>query len=334
MARCATAEDTMRKLAGFIAAASIFTTFSATAFAADWRGWNIHVPDYPTSVAMDAFGKLVSERTQGRINPKTYHSAQLGQQDEAIQQIQLGAIDFAVFNLVPFNNIVKESIAFTLPYVFTSVDHMHKVVDGPIGAEVGKAFEEKNIVVLAYQDAGARNFYNSKHEVKTPADLKGMKIRIQSSDMNVAMIAALGANGSPIPYGEVFTALQQGVVDGAENNWPSYEEAQHFQVAKYYTVDEHVLVPEILVVAKAVWDGLSKEDQEIVRQAAIESSQLERKLWAEREKTARQKVEAGGAIITDNIDKAPWKAAMAPVYDKYGSDPTIKHLMEEISTAQ
>jgi tripartite ATP-independent transporter DctP family solute receptor len=324
----------MRKLAGLLAAASLFALISTTASAADWRGWNIHVPDYPTSVSMDNFDKLVAERTQGRINPKTYHSAQLGQQDEAIQQIQLGALDFAVFNLVPLNNLVKESIAFTLPYVFDSVDHMHKVVDGPIGAEVAKAFEEKNMVVLAWQDAGARNFYNSKHEVKTPADLKGMKIRIQSSDMNVAMIGALGANGSPIPYGEVFSALQQGVVDGAENNWPSYDEAQHFQVAKYYTVDEHVMVPEIFVVAKTVWDGLSKEDQEIVRQAAVESSQLERKLWADREVAARKKVEAGGAIIADHIDKAPWKAAMAPVYEKYGADPAIKKLVDEIAAAK
>jgi tripartite ATP-independent transporter DctP family solute receptor len=324
----------MRKLAGLVAAAALFTSFSTIASAADWRGWNIHVPDYPTSTSMDEFGKLVAERTQGRINPKTYHSAQLGQQDEAIQQIQLGALDFAVFNLVPLNNLVKESIAFTLPYVFDSVDHLHKVVDGPIGQEVAKAFEEKNMVVLAWQDAGARNFYNGKHEVKTPADMKGMKIRIQSSDMNVAMIAALGANGSPIPYGEVFSALQQGVVDGAENNWPSYDEAQHFQVAKYFTVDEHVMVPEIFVVAKTVWDGLSKEDQDIVRQAAVDASQLERKLWADREIAARKKVEAGGAIIADHIDKGPWKAAMAPVYEKYGTDPTIKHLMDEIAAAK
>src|SRR3954452_18687541 len=141
----------MRKLAGLIAAASFLVLAGNAASANDWRGWNIHVPDYPTSTSMDEFGKLVAERTQGRITPKTYHSAQLGQQDEAIQQIQLGALDFAVFNLVPFNNIVNESIAFPLPYVFDSVDHMHKVVDGPIGQEVGKAFETKNMVVLAWQ---------------------------------------------------------------------------------------------------------------------------------------------------------------------------------------
>jgi tripartite ATP-independent transporter DctP family solute receptor len=307
---------------------------TGVAAADNWRGWNTHVPDYPTSISMEDFDKLVAERTQGRINPKTYHSAQLGQQDDAIQQIQLGAIDFAVFNMTPLNNIVKESIAFTLPYVFESVDHMHKVVDGPIGQEVAKAFEAKNMIVLAYQDSGARSFYNSKHEVNTPTDLKGMKIRIQSSDLNVAMITALGANASPIPFGEVYSALQQGVVDGAENNWPSYDETQHYKVAKYYTVDEHVMVPEVFVVAKTVWDKLSKEDQDIVRQAAIESSQLERKLWADREVAARKKVEEGGAVIADNIDKGPWKAAMQPVYDKYGADPVIKHLMDEIAAAK
>jgi TRAP-type C4-dicarboxylate transport system substrate-binding protein len=161
-----------------------------------------------------------------------------------------------------------------------------------------------------------------------------MKIRIQSSDLNVAMIEALGANATPIPFGEVYTALQSGVVDGAENNWPSYESTQHYRVAKYFTVDEHVMVPEIFVISKTTWDGLSKADQDIVRQAAIESSQLERKLWAERETQSRQKVEAGGAVIADNIDKAPWKAAMQPVYDKYGADPAIKHLMDEIAAAK
>ena len=160
---------------------------------------------------------------------------------------------------------------------------MHRVVDGPIGAEVGKALEAKNMIVLACHDSGSRSFYNSKHPVRTPDDLKGMKIRIQSSDLNVAMIEALGANATPIPFGEVYTALQSGVVDGAENNWPSYESTRHFRVARYFTVDEHVIVPEIFVVAKTTWDGLSKADQDIVRQAAIESSQLQRQLWAERE---------------------------------------------------
>ena len=320
---------------GLLLGAGVLLAVSSQAGkAAEWRGWNTHVPDYPTSISMEEFDKLVTERTQGRIKPKTYHNAQLGQQDEAIQQMQLGAIDFAVFNMTPLNNIVPETIAFTLPYVFDSTDHMHRVVDGPIGAEVGKALEAKNMIVLAYQDSGSRSFYNSKHPVRTPDDLKGMKIRIQSSDLNVAMIEAFHANASPIPFGEVYTALQSGVVDGAENNWPSYESTQHYRVAKYFTVDEHVMVPEIFVIAKTTWDGLSKADQDIVRQAAIESSQLERKLWAERETQSRQKVEAGGAVIADNIDKAPWKAAMQPVYDKYGADPAIKHLMDEIAAAK
>lgn len=324
----------MRFVAGIVAVSVIALTLSGPASAETWRGWNIHVPDYPTSISMEAFDKLVSEKTQGRITPKTYHSAQLGQQDEAIQQMQLGAIDFAVFNMAPFNNVVPESMAFCLPYVFESVDQMHKVVDGPIGAEVGKAFEAKNMIVLAYQDSGSRSFYNTKHEVKTPADLKGMKIRVQSSDLFVSMVAALGANASPVPFGEVYTALQSGVVDGAENNWPSYDEAQHFKVAKYFTVDEHVMVPEVFVVSKTLWDRLSKEDREIVRQAAIESSQLERKLWAERETASRKKVEEGGAIIADNIDKAPWKAAMQPVYDKFGANPAVKHILDEIAAAK
>ena len=309
-------------------------TMSAGAMAQELRGWNIHVPDYPVSVGMDHFAKVVAEKTQNRIKPKVYHSAQLGNQDAAIQQMQLGALDFAVFNFIPLNNIIPETLAATLPFVFRSVTHLHGVMDGPIGDDIGKAMLGKNMVAVAYYDSGSRSFYNSKKPVRTPDDLKGMKIRVQSSDLHVELMRAFGANATPIPFGEVFTSLQSGVVDGAENNWPSYENTRHYEVAKHYTLNEHTMAPEVFAVSKITWDRMSAADQAVIKDAARESATLQRKLWAQREIDARKKVEAGGAQVIEIADKAPWIAAAKPVIDKFGADPKVKALVERIMAAK
>lgn len=303
------------------------------ASAAEWRGWNTHQPDYPVSKAMDYFGELVTERTGARIEPKTYHSAQLGEQDFAIEQMQFGAIDFAVFNLTPLNNIVAATQATTLPYAFRSIEHMHRVMDGPVGAEIGAAMAPANIVALAWYDSGARSFYANR-PLGSLADLAGLKIRVQNSDVNVAMVESLGANATPIPFGEVFTSIQSGVVDGAENNWPSYESTGHFEVAKHYILDQHTIVPEVFAVAKTLWDGLSAEDREVVRQAAIESATLQRRLWAEREKRSEQIVRDSGATIVELADKTGFIAAMKPVYEQFAADPTVRAVLEKIQAVE
>ncbi|ANG64339.1 C4-dicarboxylate ABC transporter [Marinobacterium aestuarii] len=300
---------------------------------ADLKGWNGHPPDYPVSVAMDQFGKLVSERTDGRIGVKTYHSAQLGEQDDAIEQIQFGGIDFAVFNLVPLNNIVPQTQATTLPYAFKSVEHMHRVMDGPVGADIAAAMESANLVGLAWYDSGARSFYANK-PLNSIQDLKGVKIRVQNSDVNVAMVEALGANATPIPYGEVYTAIQSGVVDGAENNWPSYESSGHYEAAKHYILDQHTIVPEVFVVNKGTWDKLSAEDKEIVRTAALESAQLQRTLWAEREAKSEELVRAAGNTIVELEDKSAFIDAMKPVYEQFASDPKVRSILDRIQAVE
>ncbi|MEZ5535687.1 MAG: TRAP transporter substrate-binding protein [Thiolinea sp.] len=314
-------------------AAVVSFTLSAGVQAAEIKGWNTHAPDYPNSVAMDHFGKVVAEKTGGKIEPKTYHSAQLGEQDQAIEQLQFGGIDFAVFNLTPLNNIIPETQVTTLPYAFKSVDHMHRVVDGDIGAEIGKAMESANMVALAWYDSGARSFYANK-PLNSVADLKGMKIRVQNSDVNVAMVEALGANATPIPFGEVYTSIQSGVVDGAENNWPSYESTNHFEVAKNYILDQHTIVPEVFVVAKGTWDKFSDEEKEAVTAAAKESAEMQRKLWAEREKASEEKVRAAGATIVELEDKSAFMEAMKPVYDKFVTDDKIKDLLSRIQATE
>jgi len=309
------------------------TVLAGPLSAAEIRGWNTHAPDYPVSVAMDKFGELVAERTGGRIAPKTYHSAQLGEQDQAIEQMQFGGVDFAVFNLVPLNNIVPETQVATLPYAFKSVDHMHRVVDGPIGAELSKAMETANMVGLAWYDSGARSFYANK-PLNSAEDLKGLKIRVQNSDVNVAMVQALGANASPIPFGEVYSSIQTGVVDGAENNWPSYESTGHYEVAPNYILDQHTIVPEVFVVNKDKWESWSPEDQAIVRQAAIDSATLQRQLWAEREKKSEEIVRAAGATIVELADKSAFINAMKPVYDQFVTDDTLRDLLARIQATE
>jgi tripartite ATP-independent transporter DctP family solute receptor len=316
------------------AALAAGVALSATAATAqELRGWNTHAPDYPGSVAMDKFGTLVAERTDGRITPKTFHSAQLGEQDFAIEQMQFGGIDFAVFNLTPLNNIVTETQAATVPYAFKSLAHMNRVMDGQIGAEIGKAMEEFNMVALAWYDSGARSFYANK-PLNSLADLKGLKFRVQNSDVNVAMVEALGANATPIPFGEVFTSIQSGVVDGAENNWPSYESTGHFEVAPYYILDGHSIVPEVFAVAKTTWDKMSADDQSIVRQAAIDSALLQRDLWGAREKASEDIVRKAGATIVVVEDTSEWIAAMAPVYKEFAADPVVRDLLDRIQAVK
>ncbi len=314
-------------------AAALGLFAASTAGAQELRGWNTHVPDYPGSIAMDHFGELVAERTDGRIKPVTYHSAQLGEQDFAIEQMQFGGIDFAVFNLTPLNNIVPETQVTTLPYVFRSIDHMHAAMDGEIGVEIGEAMADANIVALAWYDSGARSFY-ANTPLNSLEDLEGLKIRVQNSDLNVAMVEALGANATPIPFGEVYTSIQTGVVDGAENNWPSYESTNHFEVAPYYILDEHTIVPEVFAVALTTWETMSAEDQEIVRQAAIESATLQRELWAARETASEELVRAAGAEIVTLDDKSAFIDAMAPVYERFATDPAIADLLTRIQAIE
>ena len=301
--------------------------------ARELKGWNTHAPDYPVSVAMEVFSKLIAQRTNGKYTPKTYHSAQLGQQDDAIEQIQFGGIDFAVFNLTPLNNVVAATQATTLPYAFKSVDHMHRVMDGPVGDEIGAAMADANMVALAWYDSGARSFYANK-PLNSIADLQGLKIRVQNSDVNVAMVEALGANATPIPFGEVYTSIQSGVVDGAENNWPSYESTGHYQVATNYILDQHTIVPEVFVVNKTLWDRLSSNEKKIFRQSARESAELQRKLWAEREKKSEQIVRAAGAKIVELADKSAFINAMKPVYVRFAKDPLVKDILGKIQAVK
>ncbi len=220
------------KLAGatFAAAAVMMGMASAQTVL---RSSDTHPDGYPTVEAVKYFGELVKERTGGRYEVEVYHSAQLGQEADTIEQVRSGVIDLNRVSMAPWNSLVPLTKIPSLPYLFTSAEHARKVMAGEIGDEIAKGFEDHGVVVIAFYDGGARSFYNSKKPVSSLADLAGQKYRVIQSDVFVDMVAALGATATPMPYGEVYSGIETGVIDGAENNFPSYESAKHFEVAKY-----------------------------------------------------------------------------------------------------
>lgn len=298
------------------------------------RSSDTHPDGYPTVEAVKAMGEKLKESSNGRICVEVFHSAQLGEEKDTIEQTKFGVIDLNRVSMGPFNNEIEETKVVSLPYIFRSTDHAHRVLDGEIGAEILAAFEPHGFVGLAYYDGGSRSFYNNQKPITSIADLAGMKVRVMQSDVFVDMMTALGANATPMPYGEVYSSIQTGVIDGAENNWPSYESSGHFEVAKYYTLDQHLIVPEVLVMSKISWDKLSPEDQALVREAAKASVPVNRELWAAREKESEAKVRAAGVEIIDNIDKTPFIEAMVPVYEKHASTPKLKSLVERIQATE
>ncbi|KAB1087209.1 TRAP transporter substrate-binding protein [Neorhizobium galegae] len=297
------------------------------------RSADIHPDGYPTVDAVKYMGELISQRTNGRIKIQVMNNSVLGGEKDTIEQTRFGVIDLNRVNAAPFNNLVPQTTVLGLPFLFRSTEHMHKVVDGPIGDEILKAFEPHGLIGLAYYDSGARSFYTTKKPITKLADLKGMKIRVQQSDLWIAMMQAFGANPTPMPMGEVYSSLETGVVDGAENNWPSYESARHYEIAKNYTLTEHSLNPEILVMSKISWDKLTPEDQKIFRQAAKDSVVKMGELWTAREKSSEAKVRAAGANII-KVNKDEFSAAMKPVYDKFVTDAKQKALLEQIQAVK
>jgi len=318
-------------LAGLAIAA--VTTVSALGQEIVLRSADTHPDGYPTVEAVKYMSELLMERSGGRIAIEVFHSRQLGEEKDTIEQTRFGVIDMNRINLAPLNNLIPETSVPALPYIFRSIAHMRKVMDGEIGDEILAAFEAHDLIGLAYYDSGARSFYNTQRPINTPADLDGLKIRVQQSDLFIAMINALGANATPMPFGEVYSALQTGVIDGAENNWPSYESTKHFEVAQYYSLDEHSMSPEVLVMSKASWDKLSADDQAMIRQAAKDSVVRMRELWDAREKESRAIVEAAGSQI-NTVEKQPFIDAMEPVYESFVTDDSLKALVTRIRAVE
>lgn len=309
--------------------------FATAATAQNLRGWNIHVEDYPVSIAMESFVDEITEKTGGEVTGKVFHNGVLGDQPDAIQQIRLGALDFGEFSLGPMGPVVPETNVVSLPFIFASVPEMYRLMDGEVGDAIGAGMEAKGIKALGWYAAGARSFYNSVRPINTPADVEGLKVRVMSNDLFVDMISAMDGNATPMAFAEVYQSLKTGVVDGAENNPPSYESTNHYEVAKYLSLTEHLIIPECLCMSLKTWDKLSPEHQDIVMAAGRASADYQRELWAEREAASLETVKAGGTEVNTVDDKAPFQQAMAPVYDAFlQANPDLTELVDLIRNAQ
>jgi len=295
-----------------------------------FRSADIHPDGYPTVEAVEYMGEVLTELSGGRLRIKVYSGAQLGEERDTLEQTVFGAVDLNRLNLPVLNNVVTETTVLTLPFIFRSREHYDRVLNGPIGEEILAAMAPYGLIGLAFYDSGERSMYSPKKGIRHPDDLRGMRIRVQNSDVAVAMIEALGGNATPMEFGQVYEALRNGAIDGAENNWPSFSTTRHFEVAHYYSLTQHSMVPEVLVMSKLTWDGLPAADQALIRQAAKASVTRMRTLWDERVAIARERILAAGNEVIEEIDKAPFIEAVQPVYDRFAADPNLKDLVRRI----
>ena len=310
------------------------TAAATSADARDFRVADTQAEDYPTVQALRFMGHVISERSNGRHQIKVFHSRQLGEEKETLEQTRAGAIDLNRINVALIGNIVPSVNVLAMPFLFRSIEHMQKVLDGPIGAEILNSFEPHGFVGLAFYDSGARSIYNNVRPVRSLADVKGLRIRVQQSEQMAEMMRSLGAEPVGLPYGQVLTGLMTKLIDGAENNWPSFVTTNHYKHAGYYTLTEHTMSPEVLVMSHKVWVTLSPEDRKLFREAALRSSQFMREKWRDLEDQSRKQAESAGVIIVADIDKKPFETAMDGIYAKARRDPAAAQLIERIRKVQ
>ncbi|MEM8692955.1 MAG: TRAP transporter substrate-binding protein [Pseudomonadota bacterium] len=315
-----------------IGATIIAALVPLSAIAQDWRGWNIHPEGYPNSVAIDEFVAAVNETTD--LNLQIFHGGVLGSQPDAIEQVRNNALEFGQFNMGPMGPIIPTTNVLSLPFIFSSVDHMHKAMDGEVGEIFAAAMEKEGLVPLAWYDSGSRSFYNSKRPIMSPSDVEGLKLRVMNNDLFVDMVAQLGGNATPMAFSEVYQSLKTGVIDGAENNYPSYESTGHYEVAGFYSITDHLIIPECLCVSTESWNALDDATKEAVRTAARASATTQRELWAAREKESLAKVEAGGATVNQVENKVAFQEKMAPVYESFiAANPDLSSVIEAIQAS-
>ena len=326
-------------LIGLAAAAVVgFAGLAAPAAAQDkmvLKAADVHPLGYPTVEAVVRMGKKLEEATDGRISIEMFHTMQLGGEKEMIEQAQIGALQIARISVGPVGTIVDELNVFNMPFVFRDVAHMRKVIDGPIGDELLEKISsnpQTRLIGLAWMDAGARSVYNKVRPIRELKDLEGLKIRMMGNPIFVDTMNALGGNGIAMGMDQVYSALQTGVVDGAENNPPSYDSFGHYPIAQNYSLTEHLIIPEILVFSRRNWEALSEEDRTLIMKLAKEAQQEQRALWDERVEASMKKIVESGVEVITIADKTPFQEAVKPVWDKYGDKWT--ELVQRIQDTQ
>jgi tripartite ATP-independent transporter DctP family solute receptor len=318
-----------------IIAASLLAFSTVSAHARVFRVADVHGDTYPTNMAVKYMGDEINKATAGKDSVKVFGNSALGSENDTIDQVRIGALDMTRANGAAFNEIVPESMIPSLPFLFRDIDHFRKVMYGPEGQKILDAFQAKGMIALTFYESGARSMY-AKRAIHSPADMKGLKVRVQPSDLMVDEIKAMGGTPTPMPTAEVYTGLKTGIVDAAENNLPTYEEGKHFEVAQVYSETQHSMTPEVLVFSKKVWDTLTPQEQQIIKKAAADSVPYYEKLWTAREADAAKTVTKGGATIVQpaQIDRAAFVTAMQPVWAKYEKTPQMKQLVDEIQAVK
>ena len=290
---------------------------------------DVHVTDYPTVEAVRWIGQTLEQETGGRLKLRLYHSGQLGREAEAIDMARYGVIDITRVFSGALNNAFPLTQALCLPYVFDSIEHMRRVIDGEVGDEVLRSFESRDLVGLAIYDSGARCFYNTKHPIVEPKDLHGLKMRVAASDIFIKLVRLLGANPTPMSLGETFSAMETHMIDGAENNMRSFHSSRHFEAARYWSETRHSYAPDVLIMSRDSFLSLTPDDRQLLTRVARESVPVMRAKWDESEGAARKAVLEYG-IKTNDVDMPAFQKAAQPLLDEYQQKPDIAALYRRI----
>jgi tripartite ATP-independent transporter DctP family solute receptor len=302
--------------------------------AREFRAADIQEENHPTVQAIRRMGQAVSERSGERHTVKVFHSGQLGDEGRTLEQTLAGIIDINRINVIEIGKIVPELNVLALPFLFRSNDHLQKVIDGPIGNEILSSLDRHGFVGLAFYDAGARSIYTATRPVRTLADLQGLQLRVLQSELMDKMVKALGAQPMNLPYRQLLTALSTRLIDGAENNWPSFVRSGHYKVAPFYAMTEHTRGPSVLIMSGRAWNALSPEDRAIFHEAARASANYMRREWQRLDEQSRKQAAEGGVTIISDIDRRPFEDATKSLRDELRADPKLGPLIARIESTQ
>ncbi|MEM8486369.1 MAG: TRAP transporter substrate-binding protein [Bacteroidota bacterium] len=328
-----------------IAGRYLLAVFVCTLLASAWAGCNPQSdvtvvklghgldPVHPVHQGMEFMAEKVVEKSGGKMRVDIYPSQQLGSERELLELLQLGSLGMTKVTAAVLESFAPSFKAFSVPYLFRDRDHHFRVLEGEIGKELLLASQAYWLRGLAYYDAGSRSFYTKEKPIHSPADLAGLKIRTLESKTQVDMVNTMGGAATPISWGELYTALQQGVVDGAENNPPSLYTSRQYEVCKYYTLDEHTTIPDVLLISTIVWEALTPQEQTWLQEAADESAQYQKVLWQEASDAALVALEENGIEII-RPDKTPFAESVAPIYESFKSEPAVYDIIQRIRATE
>jgi tripartite ATP-independent transporter DctP family solute receptor len=311
---------------------AVFAGFPADA--REFRSSDVYPFDYPTVQAAVQVDKLMRERSGGKLGITVLGYDDSDSENHTAAQVRNGQLDMARINLAVLNNLAPSTAIFGLPYLFKSKEHARRVLDGPIGEEILADLERHGLIGLAFYDGGPRHFYSVKQPIRTPADLKGLKVRVQQADIWASILRAVGAEPVVAPADRVYLKLQSGVIDASEQNWPSYVTLRHYHVAPHFSLTGHSMTPAVLVFSKRVWDTLSTGEQTTIRDAARDSVPLMRRLWDDYEVSAERTAEKAGARIVRDVDRKAFADQLVPLYSSVIDDPRLRSMVRRIQTDQ